>query len=121
MLFRFIRFHVLIHYLHVLFTSCYSVTRTFTTEILEGFDVQRTRDTNETVQKYGELTHAIVDRYSSEVGKPGEPLGGKCQRYVEFLEHCKDIEMERVTDVFGVQLMQVSWSSRYCEYPWCLC
>ena len=30
-------------------------------------------------------------------------------RYVEFVDYCKDIEMERVTDVFGVQLMQVSF------------
>lgn len=28
-------------------------------------------------------------------------------RYVEFVDYCKDIEKERVTDVFGVQLMQV--------------
>lgn len=82
-------------------------TAAFTTEILEGFDVQRTRDTSETVQKYGELTTAIIDRYSLEVGKPGLPPGGHCMRYVEFVDYCKDIEMERVTDVFGVQLMQV--------------
>jgi hypothetical protein len=44
--------------------------RMFTTEILEGFDVQRTWDMNETVQKYGELTHAIMDRYLLESGKP---------------------------------------------------
>jgi hypothetical protein len=24
------------------------------------------------------------------------------------VEHCKDLDMERVSDVFGVQLMQVS-------------
>ncbi|KAG0576544.1 hypothetical protein KC19_5G088600 [Ceratodon purpureus] len=82
-------------------------TAAFTTEILEGFDVQRTRDVSETTQKYGELTTAIIDRYSEEVGKPGRPRGGHCMRYVEFVEYCKDIEMERVTDVFGVQLMQV--------------
>jgi hypothetical protein len=61
------------------------------------------------VQKYGELTTAIIDRYSLEVGKPGLPPGGHCMRYVEFVDYCKDIEMERVTDVFGVQLMQVSF------------
>lgn len=82
-------------------------TATFTTEILEGFDVQRTRDTSETVQKYGQLTTAIIDRYSLEVGKPGRHPGGYCMRYVEFVNFCKDVEMERVTDVFGVQLMQV--------------
>lgn len=83
--------------------------RAFTTEILEGFDVQRTRDVSETVQKYGELTTAIIDRYALEVGKPGQHSGGHCMRYVEFVDYCKDIEKERVTDVFGVQLMQVSF------------
>jgi hypothetical protein len=81
----------------------------FTTEILEGFDVQRTRDTNETVQKYGELTHAITNRYSLEFGKPNTPPNAVCPTFVEFVEHCKDLDMERVSDVFGVQLMQVSY------------
>ena len=62
---------------------------------------------SETVQKYGELTSAIIDRYALEVGKPGQHSGGNCMRYVEFVDFCKDIEKERVTDVFGVQLMQV--------------
>lgn len=62
---------------------------------------------SETVQKYGELTSAIIDRYALEVGKPGQRSGGNCMRYVEFVDFCKDIEKERVTDVFGVQLMQV--------------
>lgn len=87
----------------------FNSARTFTTEILEGFDVQRTRDTSETVQKYGQLTTAIIDRYSLEVGKPGRHPGGYCMRYVEFVNFCKDVEMERVTDVFGVQLMQVNF------------
>lgn len=82
-------------------------TAMFTTEILEGFDVQRTRDTNETVQKYGELTHAITNRYSLEFGKPNTPPNAVCPTFVEFVEHCKDLDMERVSDVFGVQLMQV--------------
>lgn len=82
--------------------------RIFTTEILEGFDVQRTRDANETIQKYGDFTHAIIDRYAKEVGKPGRLATPACNTFLKFVEHCKDIEMERVTDVFGVQLMQVS-------------
>ncbi|KAH8933070.1 hypothetical protein BDL97_18G012300 [Sphagnum fallax] len=62
----------------------------FTTEIWEGFDVQMTQDMNETVEKYGELTHAIMI----------------CPTFGEFVEHCKDLDMEPVSDVFGVQLMQ---------------
>ncbi|KAH9534080.1 hypothetical protein CY35_18G087800 [Sphagnum magellanicum] len=76
--------------------------RMFTTEILEGFDVQRTRDMNETVQKYGELTHAIMDRYLLESGKPNTPPNAVCPTFGEFVEHCKDFDMERVSDVFGV-------------------
>ncbi|CAM6039950.1 unnamed protein product [Sphagnum compactum] len=79
----------------------------FTTEILEGFDVQRTRDMNETVQKYGELTHAIMNRYVLEFGKPNTPPNAVCPTFGEFVEHCKDLDMEQVSDVFGVQLMQV--------------
>jgi hypothetical protein len=47
--------------------------RMFTTEIWEGFDVQMTQDMNETVEKYGELTHAIMSHYLLEFGKLNTP------------------------------------------------
>ncbi|EFJ11322.1 hypothetical protein SELMODRAFT_447091 [Selaginella moellendorffii] len=81
-------------------------TAALTTEILEGFDVQRTRDTHDTISRYGELTNAINRRYSGETGGlSGESK--RCMSYQEFLEHCSDVEKERVRDVFGVQLMQI--------------
>ncbi len=81
----------------------------FTTEIWEGFDVQRTQDMNETVEKYRELTHAIMNRYLLEFRKLNTPPDAVCPTFGEFVEHCKDLDMERVSDVFGVQLMQVSY------------
>lgn len=79
----------------------------FTTEILEGFDVQRTRDLTDTVRKYGNLTHAIADYYSMVDCMNGIEKNKACMSYDEFVNKCHDLEKETVSDVFGVQLMQV--------------
>ncbi len=92
----------------------------FTTEIWEGFDVQRTQDMNETVEKYRELTHAIMNRYLLEFRKLNTPPDAVCPTFGEFVEHCKDLDMERVSDVFGVQLMQVSYIIWYAVDQWLL-
>ncbi len=92
----------------------------FTTEIWEGFDVQMTQDMNETVEKYGELTHAIMNRYLLEFGKLNTPPNAVCPTFGEFGEHCKDLDMEPVSDVFGVQLMQVSYIIWYAVDQWLL-
>ncbi len=92
----------------------------FATKILEGFDVQRTWDMNETIQKYGELTHAIMNFYLLEFGKPNTPPNAVCSTFGEFVEHCKDLDMERVSDLFGVQLMQVSYIIWYAVDQWLL-
>lgn len=81
-------------------------TACFTTEIAEGFDVQRTRDTTDTLRKYGYLTHAITIRYN-ELSSHKKAKQGLCKTYTQFLNHCKDLEKEKVSDVFGVMLMQV--------------
>ena len=39
----------------------------FTTEILEGFDVQRTSGLGDTLRKYGYLTQEISQYYKSEI------------------------------------------------------
>jgi hypothetical protein len=36
------------------------------------------------------------------------------------VEHCKDLDMEPVSDVFGVQLMQVSYIIWYAVDQWLL-
>ena len=79
----------------------------FTTEILEGFDVQRTRDLTDTVRKYGNLTHAIADYYSMADCMNGIGKNKACMSYDEFVNKCHDFEKETVSDVFGVQRMQV--------------
>lgn len=79
----------------------------FTTEILEGFDVQRTRDLADTVRKYGNLTHAITDYYNMVDCMNKNENYKVCMSYDEFVNKCHDLEKETVSDVFGVQLMQV--------------
>ncbi len=92
----------------------------FTTEIWEGFDVQMTQDMNETVEKYGELTHAIMNRYLLEFGKLNTPPNAVCPTFGEFVEHCKDLDLKLVSNVFGVQLMQVSYVIWYAVDQWLL-
>ncbi|BBG96478.1 Restriction endonuclease, type II-like superfamily protein, partial [Prunus dulcis] len=71
-------------------------TACFTTEILEGFDVQRTIGLADTLKKYVYLTQAITQYYNSEFSeeqciRAGVPRPGKMT----------------VSDVFAIQLMQV--------------
>lgn len=77
----------------------------FTTEILEGFDVQRTSGLSDTLKKYGYLTQAIHEYYSSlDYGKRNLRV---CPAYDEFIRRCEDLEKLTISDVFAVQLMQV--------------
>ncbi|XBJ08132.1 hypothetical protein VPH35_013517 [Triticum aestivum] len=64
----------------------------FTTEVLEGFDVQRTTGYADTEKKYGHLTGSIIDYYS---------------RNFSFVKRCSDLEKVTMSDIFALQLMQV--------------
>ncbi|KAG6549681.1 hypothetical protein Mapa_008660 [Marchantia paleacea] len=83
-------------------------TAMFSTEIADGFHVLRTTDTNDTMKQYGHLTLAIKSRYQAEVGKRGNQCGASCKTYPNFVEHCKDLDRDRVTDIFCLQLMQIN-------------
>lgn len=48
-----------------------NICRCLTTEILEGFDVQRTSGLGDTLRKYGYLTQSITQYYKS-LGNEGE-------------------------------------------------
>ena len=76
-------------------------------EILEGLDVQRTKDLADTVRKYGNLTHAIVDYYNMVDCMDKNEKYKASMSYDKFVNKCHDLEKETVSDVFGVQLMQV--------------
>uniref|UniRef100_A0A7N0VDP7 Crossover junction endonuclease MUS81 n=1 Tax=Kalanchoe fedtschenkoi TaxID=63787 RepID=A0A7N0VDP7_KALFE len=76
-------------------------TACLTTEILEGFDVQRTSGLADTLRKYGHLTQAIAHVY--KVSK----ANGICPQFKDFMERCNDLDKMTVADVFGIQLMQV--------------
>ncbi|KAG6488744.1 hypothetical protein ZIOFF_049993 [Zingiber officinale] len=79
----------------------------FTTEILEGFDVQRTSGFSDTVRRYGYLTKSIIEYYDEQfcIGKVRH--SGVCSSYKEFISKCQDLEKMTVSDVFALQLMQV--------------
>ncbi|KAL3537634.1 hypothetical protein ACH5RR_001000 [Cinchona calisaya] len=80
-------------------------TACFTTEILEGFDVQRTSGLADTLRKYGYLTQAIYLYYKSLDSE--HKRFRVCPRYGEFIRRCEDLDKMTVSDVFAIQLMQV--------------
>ncbi|OWM78430.1 hypothetical protein CDL15_Pgr016154 [Punica granatum] len=82
-------------------------TACFTTEILEGFDVQRTSGLGDTLKKYGYLTQAITHYYTLEHPEEALLKAGVCPRFDEFIRRCQDLEKMTVSDVFATQLMQV--------------
>ncbi|KAL6555536.1 Crossover junction endonuclease mus81 [Orobanche hederae] len=80
-------------------------TACFTTEILEGFDVQRTSGLADTLRKYGYLTQSIAQYYRSL--DPDKKCNGVCPPFEEFIRTCEELDKMTVSDVFAVQLMQV--------------
>ncbi|KAL2461161.1 Crossover junction endonuclease MUS81 [Abeliophyllum distichum] len=80
-------------------------TACFTTEILEGFDVQRTSGLADTLRKYGYLTQSMNQYYSSLDAEQKSPR--LCPPFGEFIKRCEDLDKMTVSDVFAVQLMQV--------------
>ncbi|KAG2671748.1 hypothetical protein I3760_13G010000 [Carya illinoinensis] len=82
-------------------------TACFTTEILEGFDVQRTTGLADTLKKYGYLTQAISHYYNSVLPEDCTKGAGVCPPYDEFVKRCQDLDKVTVSDVFAIQLMQV--------------
>ncbi|XP_057458173.1 crossover junction endonuclease MUS81 [Lotus japonicus] len=82
-------------------------TACFTTEILEGFDIQRTSGLGDTLRKYGYLTQAISQYYKSEFFEDNVKCSETCPPFDEFIRRCQEHEKMTVSDVFAVQLMQV--------------
>ncbi|PQQ13140.1 crossover junction endonuclease MUS81 [Prunus yedoensis var. nudiflora] len=82
-------------------------TACFTTEILEGFDVQRTIGLADTLKKYVYLTQAITQYYNSEISEEQCIRAGVCPPFDEFVKRCQDLDKMTVSDVFAIQLMQV--------------
>ncbi|KAK9157375.1 hypothetical protein Scep_003949 [Stephania cephalantha] len=82
-------------------------TACFTTEILEGFDVQRTSGLADTLKRYGHLTLAITDYYRALSSKIEMNGAGICPSFKEYVRRCQDLEKMTVSDVFAIQLMQV--------------
>ncbi|VFQ61428.1 unnamed protein product [Cuscuta campestris] len=81
-------------------------TACFTTEILDGFNVQRTSGLGETLRNYGYLTQAIYHYYKS-MDYEHQSLE-ICPPFGSFIRKCEDLEKVTVTDVFAIQLMQVA-------------
>lgn len=88
-------------YFHFVF-----VYRCFTTEILEGFDVQRTSCLTDTLKKYCYLT-STISKYYKEIFYEASEDSKICLLYDEFVQKCHYLDKMTASDVFGVQLMQV--------------
>ncbi|CAM0880933.1 unnamed protein product [Alopecurus aequalis] len=81
-------------------------TACLTTEILEGFDVQRTKDYSDTEKTYGHLTLSIINYYSTNFSTSAN-TSRVCLTYDEFVKKCSDPKKLTVSDIFALQLMQV--------------
>lgn len=82
-------------------------TACMTTEILEGFDVQRTSGVGDTLQKYGHLTRSIKQYYESLGNEAQNQDFPVCPPFDRFIERCQELDQMTVSDVFATQLMQV--------------
>ncbi|CAL5381620.1 unnamed protein product [Camellia sinensis] len=84
-------------------------TACFTTEILEGFDVQRTTGLGDTLRRYGYLTQAITQycRLQFPEDKQNSLGVSVCPPFDEFIRRCQNLDKMTVSDVFSIQLMQV--------------
>ncbi|XP_023634948.1 crossover junction endonuclease MUS81 isoform X2 [Capsella rubella] len=83
-------------------------TACLTTEILEGFDVLRTNGLGETLRKYGYLTKLIFQYYKSRVNDDDQSkVPASCPSFDDFVKRCQDLDKMTISDVFGIQLMQV--------------
>ncbi|KAJ4825591.1 hypothetical protein Tsubulata_015244 [Turnera subulata] len=82
-------------------------TACFTTEILEGFDVQRTSCLRDTLKKYGYLTQSITQFYRSQQAEQQPKISAVSPPLDEFIQRCQELEKMTVSDAFAIQLMQV--------------
>lgn len=80
----------------------------FTTEVLDGFDVQRTSGYAESERRYGYLTCSIIEYYKENFSKVAN-TPRVCPTYDEFVERCNDHAKKTVSQIFALQLMQVAW------------
>ncbi|KAK1431401.1 hypothetical protein QVD17_07860 [Tagetes erecta] len=82
-------------------------TACLTTEILEGFDVQRTSGMGDTLRKYGHLTQSITEYYKFLGNEPKHQDLSICPSFDQFIERCQELDKMTVSDVFATQLLQV--------------
>ncbi|KAI7733416.1 hypothetical protein M8C21_005165 [Ambrosia artemisiifolia] len=82
-------------------------TACLTTEILEGFDVQRTSGMGDTLRKYGHLTQSITEYYKYLGNDPKHQDLPTCPSFDQFIERCQELDKMTVSDVFATQLLQV--------------
>lgn len=67
--------------------------------------MQRTNGLADTLKKYGYLTQSINQYYRSL--DPEQKCIGECPPFDEFIKRCEKLDKMTVSDVFGIQLMQV--------------
>jgi len=79
----------------------------FTTEILDGFDVQRTSGFADTQRRYCYLTLSIIKYYDANFSIYAK-TSRVCPTYDEFKRKRCDLEKTTVSEIFALQLMQVT-------------
>lgn len=79
----------------------------FTTEILDGFDIQRTSGFADTQRRYCHLTRSIIEYYVANFSSLAETCR-VCPTYGEFKRKCRELEKTTVSQIFALQLMQVA-------------
>lgn len=83
----------------------------FTTEVHDGFDVQRTSGYAESERRYGCLTCSIIEYYKGNFSKVAN-TPRVCPTYDEFVGRCNALAKKTVSQIFALQLMQVAWLYR---------
>ncbi|CAN1316496.1 Crossover junction endonuclease MUS81 [Linum perenne] len=83
-------------------------TACFSTEILDGFNIQRSTSLADTLKKYGYLTKSISECYNSQSISGETNQLGSCPLYGDFVKRCEELEKMTISDVFAIQLMQVA-------------
>lgn len=67
--------------------------------------MQRTNGLADTFKKYGHLTISINQYYRSL--DPEQKCIEGCPPFDKFIKRCEELDKMTVSDVFGIQLMQV--------------
>lgn len=92
-------------------------TASMTTEILDGFDVIRTRDVSDTFKTYSQLTKALIKLFNPlTCPSPAESWDRPLLTFQEFNQMVANMKKLTVQDIWGLMLMRISGQCP-CNHP----